>query len=659
MSNVLKMAAVGGAVSAETDPNFNQTVLLLHGDGTNGAQNNTFLDSSTNNFTITRNGNTTQGTFSPFSLAAGEWSNYFDGTGDRLDTPSNAAVSPGSSDFCFETWVYFSGSGVASRPLYELIIGAPNTNGLFIGTDPTNFIVRRVGVTNIITEAFPPANEWVHIAVTRSGTDWRLFFNGVQQGSTASYSYTFTTGSVRIGSNEGQTAFFNGNLSNYRFVKGSAVYTSNFTPPTTPLTAITNTSLLTCQSNRFVDNSTNAFAITRNGDVRVTPFSPFAPSAAYDPAVNGGSGYFDGTGDYLTVSNTGLFGSGDWHVECWVNAPVGQVDKPILECRNSASGNGSTTGFTLTLITATEIRVYSGAERLRATASYVGTWVHVAVSKKSGTTRLYINGTSLASTASIGTMSDTTFIIGAGYYGSTSLNAFGQFWISGLRVLTGTGFDTSTITVPTAPPTPIANTSLLLNFTNAGIFDNTGKNVLETVGNAQIDTTTKKYGTGSMGFDGTGDWLQLATNVDLDMGSGNFTIEFWINPTSYGSSAHILAQQAQDFTIQFSSVTSPANQLVVYDGSSRVIGSISLSTWTHFALVRSSGTLQGYVNGVATGSSWSNTSATRFTLSNGLIGARWGNANPFTGFIDDLRITKGVARYTANFTAPTKALPDQ
>jgi hypothetical protein len=162
-----------------------------------------------------------------------------------------------------------------------------------------------------------------------------------------------------------------------------------------------------------------------------------------------------------------------------------------------------------------------------------------------------------------------------------------------------------------------------------------------------------------MEFDGTGDWLQLATNVDLDMGGGDFTIEFWINPTSYGSSAHILAQQAQDFTIQFSSVTSPANQLVVYDGSSRVIGSISLSTWTHFALVRSSGTLQGYVNGVATGSSWSNTSATRFTLSNGLIGARWGNANPFTGFIDDLRITKGVARYTANFTPPTKAFPDQ
>ena len=62
------------------DPFFNAVSLLLHGDGTNGAQNNTFLDSSTNNFTVTRNGNTTQGTNTPFSQADGYWSNYIGGT---------------------------------------------------------------------------------------------------------------------------------------------------------------------------------------------------------------------------------------------------------------------------------------------------------------------------------------------------------------------------------------------------------------------------------------------------------------------------------------------------------------------------------------------------------------------------------------------------
>ena len=60
-------AAFSGGAAAATDPYYEYTTLLLPGNGTNGAQNNTFLDGSTNNFTITRNGNTTQGTFSPFS----------------------------------------------------------------------------------------------------------------------------------------------------------------------------------------------------------------------------------------------------------------------------------------------------------------------------------------------------------------------------------------------------------------------------------------------------------------------------------------------------------------------------------------------------------------------------------------------------------------
>jgi hypothetical protein len=86
MADLIAMLSAAASVDggAAADPNFNQTTLLLHGDGTNGAQNNTFLDSSTNTFTITRNGNTTQGTFSPFSLPNGEWSNYFDGSGDYL-----------------------------------------------------------------------------------------------------------------------------------------------------------------------------------------------------------------------------------------------------------------------------------------------------------------------------------------------------------------------------------------------------------------------------------------------------------------------------------------------------------------------------------------------------------------------------------------------
>ena len=62
--------------AAPSDPYFYDVTMLLTGDGTNGAQNNTFLDSSSNAFSITRNGNTTQGSFSPYGSL---WSNYFNG----------------------------------------------------------------------------------------------------------------------------------------------------------------------------------------------------------------------------------------------------------------------------------------------------------------------------------------------------------------------------------------------------------------------------------------------------------------------------------------------------------------------------------------------------------------------------------------------------
>ena len=99
------LRAAAGNSAGPSDPNFENVTLLLTGDGTNGAQNNTFLDSSTNNFTITRNGNTTQGTFSPFSQTG--WSNYFDGSGDYLTTATSASgFSFGTGDFTIEFWMY-------------------------------------------------------------------------------------------------------------------------------------------------------------------------------------------------------------------------------------------------------------------------------------------------------------------------------------------------------------------------------------------------------------------------------------------------------------------------------------------------------------------------------------------------------------------------
>jgi hypothetical protein len=229
-------------------------------------------------------------------------------------------------------------------------------------------------------------------------------------------------------------------------------------------------------------------------------------------------------------------------------------------------------------------------------------------------------------------------------------------YISGFKYVVGTA---ETITVPTAPPT---GGTALLNFTNAGIFDNTGKNNLETVGNAQINTTTKKYGTGSLEFDGTGDWLLLPHTLDQQLRTATFTIEFWVYLASgdTGSNRGLVAKGTSTTGFLVSLNTT---QKVVFTFTTSTItstGSINLNSWNHIAVVRAgTGTDQTniYINGTNDGTGTVSIDFSQTTVM--YVGANRTGGDPMKGFIDDLRITKGVARYTANFTPPTKAFPDQ
>jgi hypothetical protein len=646
-----KRAKQGSNWPGTADLYFPYVTMLLPGNGTNGAQNNTFLDSSTNNFSITRNGNTTQGTFAPYGA---NWSNFFDGSGDYLSAPDNAAWVL-SGDFTIESWVYPSGSGIRVIASQWPGAGGATNQAFYFSLATGNYInfTYGLGSANINvtgTSVTANLNSWNHVAVTRFGTTVRLFVNGVQDSTTATVSGALnnSTSSLYIGILNPTDGFiFTGYISDLRLLNGTAQYTSNFTPPSSPLTAITNTSLLTCQSNRFIDNSANNFTITRNGDVSVQVFSPFSPTASYAAGTNGGSGYFDGTGDYLTVpSNAALAVGSTFTVECWVYRTVGSTIQWL-------AGNNAGSGNTNWLLEIEANNTVYGGGWLSGTQTVstvpVAAWTHIAMVCDSGSLKIYINGiqSGTAGSGSNFTASDITYI---GQYSGASRNLTG--YISNLRVLKGTALYTANFTPPTAPLTAITNTSLLLNYTNAGVIDNAMMNNLETVGNAQISTTQSKWGGSSIAFDGTGDWLLAPSSPNFAI-DGNFTVEMWVyfnNTTTYVFfDMRGIGTAAPNNPVLFWSNSASKIQAYINDDFRITSGTLNTAQWYHVALTRSGTTVTLYVDGVSQGTYTYSASITQQAL---YVGTGSG-LNSFNGYIDDLRITKGFARYTANFTPPS------
>lgn len=637
-----------------SDPYFDYTTLLLPGNGTNGAQNNTFLDSSTNAFSITRNGNTTQGTFSPFSQTG--WGNYFDGTGDFLSAASNAAFGMGSGDYTIECWLYLTGN-----PTYHGIYSTTGTTSNDIQIQLQNRLLRlssytaQVVVANAGTEV--PLNEWTHVAFCRSGTTVKLFRNGTEVGS-GTDSTTWSTGAIQIGQVFG-SLLLNGYMSNLRVVKGTAVYTSNFTPSTTPLTAITNTSLLTCQSSRFIDNSTNAFAITRNGDVSVQAFSPFNPTAAWSAATNGGSGYFDGSGDYLNGPSTGQFApTGNFTISMWIYPTSFAAAYYVLAGSWNA---GASDEWLIQYDNTGAIRFLTTTDSTFSAAGVIklNQWQFLSISRTGNTLTGYVNGTSFRSYTLTGTVGSATKVVYIGAQQGTTWPYAG--YMADFRLVAGSA---ESATPPTAPATAISGTNMLLNFTNAGIYDATSKNDLETVGNAQISTTQSKFGGSSMYFDGTGDYLRAPFSaINRINTSGNFTIEFWAYFNSVAADQRLIAWDNNTTNFVIAIYTNTSGNLAYYLSSTGTtwniaiatsMGSIAINTWYHVALVRNGSVFTPYINGVA--GTTTTSSATLFASTLPLvIGATGNGASFFNGYIDDFRITNGVARYTSNFTPPTAA----
>lgn len=663
MSNVRVVKGTAVYTSAFTPPTTNLTAIS--GTSLLTLQNAAFTDNSTNNFVITPFGNTTVTGNSPFNTV-GYWSNYFDGATSYLSVPVTSSAFTLNGDFTIEAWVYRAPSGIMT--MFDTRTGGNYTDWV-VGLNASgqfDFVtVGGAGVRITTTETVTP-NVWTHVACVRQGSTVKVYFNGVASVNTATYGTTITPASSvgYIGGSK-DPVYSTGYMSNLRLVKGTAVYTANFTPPTAPLTAISGTSLLTCQNGRFIDNSTNAFTITPVGTPSVQSFNPFYTSTI---ASNGGSMYFDGTGDYFTVPYAAnMRYSGDFTIECWVNPTARLRLYPCIVGNYSTfTSNGGFAifaGHNSSSATKYQVAFNGSFPFIQSTSDIIyGAWAHIALVRVGSTITLYINGVANGTGTSSATVVGTANNWWVGTAGDSLTDGAFNGYINGLRA-TPFAVYTAAFTPPTTPLTPSANTTLLVNGMNAGAYDATAINNMETVGNAQVSTAVSKFGGSSVYFDGSGDYLTTPTSPQFGFGTGDFTIEGWIYPTGVSGTDSVIFDLRSGSSANNSPVmiiASGTNNLVyIAAGAARITGSaVTLNTWSHFAVSRSGTSTKLFLNGTQVGSTYTDTN-------NYLNPARlWVGADDdgspnayYIGYIDDLRVTKGVARYTANFTPPTQAFP--
>ena len=397
---------------------------------------------------------------------------------NNLQTPSDAAFAFGTGDWTIDCWIRTATSNAMkiwrfsdNSDNLDVDLGFSTFGGLgyYNGSNST------YSSAGIITSSV-----WYHIAAVRKSGTVTVYLNGaavINQSSTPNSSTRY----LNVGSAAGAT--FNGYISNFRVVKGTALYTSSFTPPTSPLTAIANTSLLTCNAPTIVDASTNNFTITNNNSATVSSTTPFTAATAVSTikfknrsnapitAATGNSVLFNGTNQYLSIPNNTAFqlGTGDFTAECWTYATsMPQSFARLLSVAGTYSG--ANVGLEINISTSTapvnsiEFCINGNNTtyfRISTNSAIsINTWYHVAVTRLSGTIYCFLNGVLQTSSTS----GASTNINGSG--GATIAAAIGGggYWpgyVSNVRILKGTALYTASFTAPTTPLTAISGTSLL------------------------------------------------------------------------------------------------------------------------------------------------------------------------------------------------------
>ena len=694
-------ATLDGTIETNTTTDFTSLYLPFDSD---------INDDSSHGHSVTASGSaaisSTQTKFGSNSL-------FIDASGDYLSIPSDSSFRFEEGDFTIEMFIRPDDISTTDQVsnlacIIDHDADASTTGGWFALHQQNQALV--LGANNgtlITTSNCLSATTWHHVAVVRAGGTTTIYCDGVNVGSSSdTHDYDDSTsrnlyiGKQNItfgGGNAGGTRRFDGYIDDLRILKGYAKYTANFVPPSSAVgTSVSetvndltvlympfnatevNTSVSSNQTTLYLpfdsdiqDDSAKAHSMTATGDAAIS--SAQSKFGGYSLAT-------DGTGDRLefTYDTDSYFGTGDFTVEAWVwiTGYSGGYYTIVSLGQPGATGSYQPKFLLNVESSGGKVRSIVGGTYIDHSSAISGSfptgeWVHLAATRHNGTYKTFINGVLNGSTSdSTDVTSDSgTSTIGGANYGSGSGTAYSNNgYIDDLRIIKGTALYTENFTVPTSA---LGTTGSTISV-SGGFEDQARNHSVTKSGTAQMNVSVKKFGTSSLLLDGDSDFLTIPNNRDFQFGNGDFTIEMQIymlsNAGSGASDRHGLIARRDDGSnrsfhigiqldggqqkLQFShSTTGGGGTQTNYNTD------IQLNTWTHIAIVRSGSSVFAFVDGVKNGTSHSIGSDTIFAGTSDLtIGHRVESTQYFHGYMDDIRIIKGLAKYTDNFTAPTSEL---
>ena len=437
------------------------TLLLIHANGTNAS---TFFedDNGTGRSQVgiigvsTAQIDTAQSKFGGSSLYLdGNWST----TNAMLNVGNSSNIPITSGNWTIECWIRLPATNLTGLIISPY--GASATNNFILYHDNTDLLFYAFGATRITASAVLSANTWHHVAVSKSGSSTRMFKDGTQVGSTYTDNNTYTASGFGIGTSfesAGGSSNYEGWIDEVR-VSNSARYTTTFTPSTTPFVNDANTLVLI-----HMDGTDGSTVFRDDNGARAQQGIVAVGNAQIDTAQSkfgGASALFDGTGDYLTSTNSNLLtlGTGNWTIECYYRISTLVTDQYLISFLGGPSTHWG-------------INIYTGQWRIGVitgttngtTGIDTGNWHHAALVRDSATNlTFYVDG-AVVSTKSIsaGDNYDSTLFVLGQYSVNLGYDAELNGHLDEVRV-SNTARYTAAFTPSTTSFQSDANTLLLLH----------------------------------------------------------------------------------------------------------------------------------------------------------------------------------------------------